>query len=596
MSINRQEFTTVGRDMLGRANAGETLTISRVVVGSDRATAPADLWPLTELLNHVMDVTITQQVDQGNGILLIDAAFNSSQAPSAFELCELGVMAHIAAEPDRLYSVANVLATGADNVDPAVESIHAFKIKVVIDRAPNVTVVIGSSIDILAENIGAETVGPGWFSDKLANTLRFKRAVEGAGIELINGADTVTIRQKILQVDLDLYVPLTHPGGTPATRFATIQAALDYLDDISIQPERTARINVSRIGSPYVLTAPITVTHPQSNQIQIIGEIETPRNILSSTTAGVAGDYQISLVLDSGANIVPGDLVNITFVTGAVEVTLYKGVFLVTGVVGNTVTIQCLHPVAGLGDLAVTGSLTPLKTLIRPAAGMDGIQIDGAGLGLLQNFGFQNKPARNAIVCGIGTRVTLQDIGILSFSETGLYADTNSIVFPSNLFVADCTTGFWVTRGANLNITNGSASYCDTGLYLNHAYGFLTDFWVVSNNDIGFSINPAGVINAIAGFNLAYYNRGVGAFIAYHSLLISTVTAILNLISNGQDVRLSTLSSLEKTATVQWETANQPAGFSNVSGCYLCASDLRGEEAEPEQPIETEKPSQQPQK
>lgn len=269
MSINRQEFTDAGRDMLGRANNSEELIIPKVVIGAGRANASEDLWPLTELLDYKMDAVITQKIDQGNGILLIDAAFNSSQAPEAFDLAEVGVLARIGAEPERIYSVANVLATGADHVDPDVESIHAFKIKVVIDRADNVTVIIGDSTDIMAENIGPATVGPGWFESKIATTLRFKRAVEGEGIELIEGPNTITIAKRVLRLDLDLYVPESHPQGTPDTVFPTIQAAWDSLKEIAIPVGRRATIHIAAGILP--LTETTTLFHPDGKRIHITG-------------------------------------------------------------------------------------------------------------------------------------------------------------------------------------------------------------------------------------------------------------------------------------------------------------------------------------
>lgn len=195
MSLNRQEFTNGGRNMLGRANNGERLVIENVAIGSGQANQPSDLWPLTALINPQMRVPITRQADLGDGILLLDVAFNSSQATARFELREVGVRAGIGNETARLYSVANAFATGVDVVDPAVESIHAFKIKVVIDRATDVTVIIGESGDILAENIGAETIGGGLFKEKILNTLRFKRLTPGDNIQLIeNPVDPFDIK------------------------------------------------------------------------------------------------------------------------------------------------------------------------------------------------------------------------------------------------------------------------------------------------------------------------------------------------------------------------------------------------------------------
>ena len=52
MSLSKQEFTNIGRTMLGRAQNGETLHVSKIVVGSGVAAMPADLWPLEDQLTQ----------------------------------------------------------------------------------------------------------------------------------------------------------------------------------------------------------------------------------------------------------------------------------------------------------------------------------------------------------------------------------------------------------------------------------------------------------------------------------------------------------------------------------------------------------------
>ena len=231
MSISLQHFTDAGRDMLGRANNGELLTFDTMVIGAGVAAAPADIYPLVALIDHRFDVTITNQVDQGDGILILDGVINSVDIPAGqgFNLCELGLMAHIALEAPQLYSAANVMATTPDYIPDAVENptaVHAFKIKVVIDRATNVTVVLGTSTDIIAENMGPAldpngVAWPGVFHEKIANTLRFKRLTPGHGIEILEAtADpfNITIGQKVLKVNLNVYVPIGHlvtPQGIP---------------------------------------------------------------------------------------------------------------------------------------------------------------------------------------------------------------------------------------------------------------------------------------------------------------------------------------------------------------------------------------------
>jgi hypothetical protein len=595
MSINRQEFTDAGRDMLGRANNGETLTIAHVVVGETRVAAPADLWPLDVIPGYVMDVVITQQTDQGGGILLIDAAFNSSQAPRAFELCGVGVMAHIANEPDRLYSVANVLATGADNVDPAVESIHAFKIKVVIDRAANVTVVIGTSQDILGENIGAATVGAGVFSDKLANTLRFKRLVMGTNIEIVEDADTITISQRTLMVDVDLYVPTTHPDAPSLdVAFPTIQDALDSLSNINIPVERTATIHVQGIN--YSITNTIVVEHPQSDRIQIIGETLDYQILSMISGSNTPNDHIIVLQLDSAAGIVVGDLVNIYQAGGGGNnSSILKGVFEVTAVdlVANTITIQVIFRL-NLGVIpGFIGRLYVLKTRITVPAGENGIDINGKGLLALTNFGFTSAgAASNGIMCRRNTTVALNNVGVMFFINSGIDAGYSSSIQGESISVARCGTGFFAGTGSNTTIINGALSYCTTGVFVSQAQILFSEVWSV-NCIIGWNCGPDGLISC-TGNNVIFWSVSMGISVTWKSLVILTgAGGVLNVsVGNVQDINLNVLSAVDKAAGLQllWLTSNliaPPSGFSaETGGCYLVPSGLV--DAEPEHPMERE--------
>jgi hypothetical protein len=545
MSINRQEFTNSGRDMLGRANAGETLAITGVVIGSGRANAPADLWPRTELFNHEMNVVIIQQVDQGDGILLVDAAFNSSQAPNAFELCELGVMAHIGTEPDRLYSVANVLATGADNVDPAVESIHAFKIKVVIDRAPNVTVVIGTSGDILGENIGAETVGPGWFKEKIANTLRFKRAVAGTGIELIEDPAepfAVTIAQKIVRVDLDLYVPLTNPGGTPATRFPTIQAALDSLDDVFIAPGRTARINVA--AQVYPTAGSIIVNHPQGHQIQILGSAPIQTNIIGASYAGVggAGYHEFQMAVAGNPGIVAGDWVLVDNIVGSNEALIYGGFHEVSTIGAGYVQIRINFqgPENPGGIPIVGGRMRKLGVIIRTTSlAAIGFIIRGHGLGFLTNIGFVGPGAGSNHGIVAESEFNLETVGVSRYlGQFGFYAQKDGVGRLKYCHVTECRVGIGGSQSrVQLYVIDCFSSF-------NPDYNFQ-----IEATYCRFTTEEPGSSGVVA------YQSDFGALIGNDStVLIDSLTVVLNQsglrIANDSTVIVDTGGSLQGVSTL----------------------------------------------
>jgi len=578
MSINRQEFTNAGRDMLGRANAGENLTITGVVIGSGRANAPADLWPRTELFSPEMNIGIIQQVDQGDGILLVDAAFNSSQAPNAFELCELGVMAHIGAEPDRLYSVANVLATGADNVDPAVESIHAFKVKVVIDRAPNVTVVIGTSGDILVENIGAETVGPGWFREKIGNTLRFKRAVAGFGIELTeNPLDpfSVEIAQRVLAIDLDLYVALGNLDVFP--NFSSIPNALDYLTPISIPPERTATIHVD--SGVYLSASPITITHPNSDRIQIIGTLGTTRAVASVTNPS-GGVIRLTGAAGAFDGLAVGDFIGVqlSLVTANAQGATASGVWQITARPSNTELEYATGRAGWLAFTGVTGNVFPLTSVLTFGPGIRGISIRGNGLLLLANFAVVGTASGTTIINGINNSV-----GVAQFRQVGVSAWTD----PSNV-----SQGFINSGSGYLRLDNCYSSRNSDGAYFLADGEIVNSFininlrrglWLLGSALVISSTRTCG--NAGAGLFLtsgasltfsgteSFYNAQGGiSQNASHASFYGD-QSFISVNTPVQDVFLNILSSLQNSGAppLSYVTTNTPANAAAVSadGCLF---------------------------
>lgn len=270
--------------MLGRAQAGATLTISKIVVGSGAATVPSQLWPLTALITQEMNVTISSQRDFGDGTLLVEGNFRSDAAPHAFDLREVGVMAHVAAEADRLYSVANVFADVPVHIDPAAPVITAFKIKLIVDRIPsaNVVVQIGPTEAITGENVGSDTIGPGFYKESIGNVQRFKRAAAGVGMVVTEDVaeNVVTFATNQLTVSVDLYVPMNYPSPPPgALLFPTIQDAHTYLLGFRIPADKTATIHLAAGLFQGTGNAPVVFYHPDTTQIRVIGQPRVDKTI-----------------------------------------------------------------------------------------------------------------------------------------------------------------------------------------------------------------------------------------------------------------------------------------------------------------------------
>lgn len=437
MSLSKQEFTNAGRNMLGRAQAGETLTITRIVVGSGAAAVPSDLWPLTALIHFELNVPIASKRDLGDGVLLVEGNFRSDDATAAFDLREVGIMAHIGSEADQLYSVANVFADPPNHIDPAAPVITAFKIKMIVDRisSDDIVVQIGPSEAILGENIGSDTDGKGVYKEAVGNVLYFKRVAAGDGIDITEDVDEelITISARQLKVDTDLYVPETYPGITdPNVLFPTVQAAHDYLLQFHIPANKVARINV--YSGHFANSVPINFTHPDAVRIKVIGlgiSSRTFRAATNITRAGTLPDLTLTMNLNDATGIAVNDIV---FLHNAPHAQM-EGCGRVQSIAGTTITVamrianvlppSSVAPAAGTRLIVFPTQFTSTISTGTPIFNCPN------GIGQIKNIGMRNASATpqqgQAVgILGGNTNSALEHVVVYNFSiGIGIAANTN---------------------------------------------------------------------------------------------------------------------------------------------------------------------------
>jgi hypothetical protein len=474
MSLSKQEFTDAGRSMLGRAQNGERLTISKIVAGSGAATQPSDLWPLTALIAQEMNVVISAKRDYGQGTLLVEGSLRSDQAPHAFDLKEVGIMAHIGAEADRLYSVANAFADPPDHIDPAAPTIEVFKIKLIVDRIPtgDLVVQIGPSENVTGENQLTDGDGPGVYKDALGNVLRFKRLIAGPHIDLTQDAneDSITIGVKVVTRDLDFYVPLTYPGITdPAVLFPTIQDALDSVADLIIPSNRRVTVHVDAGHFPQTAL----VDHPNGSQIQIIGRdlnLIAVTGAVTTAVAGAAPNYTMSVIVPSLTGIAVGDVVQLF---NAPDPRLELGGYVTaTRPTPPTVDIRVKSQVAPPASIAAAANSKLILYPSQITANAVGtvFQIK-TGIGLLKNFGMRYLPATpagNGIVLNGAT--TIEKIAVVGF-DYGIGVQTGAAKFNPSIMATQCNYGLQVApyagcvigppspEGINRTVFSGNVGY-----------------------------------------------------------------------------------------------------------------------------------------
>jgi hypothetical protein len=480
MSLAKQEFTDAGRSMLGRAQNAELLRVTKIVVGSGVASAPSELWPLTALKAYVMDVVISSKRDLGNGIMLVEGNFRSDQAPHAFDLREVGVMAHIAAEADRLYSVSNVFAETPDHIDPAAPTVQVFKIKMIVDRIPtgNITVSIGPSEAVMGENIGSDTTGPGPYKETTGNVLRFKRIVQGTAMEIHDepGGDTIYIGTSVLHNNLDLYVPETYPGITdPNVLFPTIQAAHDYLLQFHIPPDKLATIHLWK----GLFDGRVTLGHPDSQQIFLVGQprIDIPVtaiNYVSPTQKNVACANAAATGLTNG---VPCYLMNVDagWAGGCVAQNVAAAFVTCSTLKRDT---QAVYNLSDTGQFGAARRLTWMPSIIYVANPNPGQPWPATHVNVAAPNGLN---VQNVCVIGGfhglslgGTRSTVKDVYITGCGVALSIAGYCVVGWPSDVVCTDSDFGFGgggTLVGHNQNV-NLCANACGAGISTGDGSGY----------------------------------------------------------------------------------------------------------------------------
>lgn len=541
MSLAQQEFTNAGRAMLGRAQNGEILHISKIVVGDGAAAQASDLWPLTALIDKKLDVVISLKNDYGNGTLLIEGSFLSKDVAAPFYLKECGVMAHIGAEADQLYSVSNVYTDVPDYIDPAAPTVQVFKIKLVIDRIPaaNLIIQIGPSENVVGANIGANTVGPGWFHDAAGNVLSFKRIVEGSGMDIHDSTDgnSVYVGISTLQNNLDIYVPLTYPGITdPAVLFPTVQAAHDYLLGFVIPPDKFATIHVAAGTFTY---GEIRFIHPNSKQISLLGWQR--QDVFPSKVEYVDATHR--KVTCNAGNISVGQTV---YLTGCVQP--WRGGCTVTSkdTLGQTWVVVDLPKRSSTApytsaDTSSTIRLSWYPTVLNcNAPAPNGNLILYRGIALVSNL---TLIGGNTAIRFVDERCNCSNIMAKS-CPFGLIVHGSRLFIDGETVVTDCGLGiggdsvFWAGIGnGDVTLINGCGTGVETGqqsllggvsgstaaVWINHSQ---TGIWasggqnlIVSDihysyNDIGMAAQYSGSINASGslplGNTLDLWAQGMG--------------------------------------------------------------------------------------
>lgn len=188
-----QKLTDSGRDVIAKGQTGLRITFTRVQLG--RGEPPLEQIPdMTALVSPVMNCAIVSVARTQIGQWTITAKVPLSTIGSDFYLGEIGVWAEAGNEPEVLYGVSIVAPGGV----PAIISPemgggstaeHTIAVAVTVGTTEEVTAVFDPDIELV--NIGAPSVGPGVYKDRIGVQFRLRRLVAGEGMAIGEEADLV---------------------------------------------------------------------------------------------------------------------------------------------------------------------------------------------------------------------------------------------------------------------------------------------------------------------------------------------------------------------------------------------------------------------
>lgn len=583
-----QQLTNVGWDALSTALGGGRLTFFKMQAGDGTIADDTAIPGMVGLVHPVCDIALVKYEIDGKGTITLFGNIASSTIDVGFTFRELGVFATIeqpipgsggvpvsgvtAVESAPIQQVGNPVVPTPSVGTPLMYSycnsydksdyipgkgettdvVNSVQVTVVIDKAANIVINIVAGQQLSVTNIGAPTIGAGPWSYTQANVAYLKRLVAGPAIAVSEDANTITIGQKILANDLDLYVAIGNPDISP--NFSTLAKALNYLGGFSIPSTIKARINMS--AGVYTQPTQTTVNHPDGSQISILGAAPI-QSTISAITNVDANNFDVTVA--DGTLFKAGDEVVIP-VTGDVAIG-WKGSRIVNSVAGNKVRLAKNF----LGGVDVTVNQTGLSTtkltkypVVIKCVNCSGI-VSYTGLGTLNNITIigpgWNVPIYNSLNGDISN---IQGV-LLCSSQVGLTIG-KGVAVVKDLYINDCNYGMVAQAGGSIVAAPGAGDVCVNSC---HQQGI----WAQPGTNITLgtvTLSGTGKLMVI-GCNTGVLASGCGAFNAgnlwtyYNNLGIQ--------VSDNGIVSLGALATVPSNVTTnkQYDLFAMNAGFMNVA-------------------------------
>jgi hypothetical protein len=292
---------------------------------------------------------------------------------------------------------------------------------------------------------------------------------EGDGIRLTETDTDITIGARVLQNNLDLYVPLNYIGAPPdSLYFATIQEAHDYLIQFHIPPSKFATIHLEA----GVHDGRVGFTHPDSQQIYLMGR---PRKDLPVTAINYVNPSSKNVNAAGGpaAGLIAGFPVYLMNVdagwAGGCVINSLNATFMTCNTLKRDT--QATYNINDTGTFGSARRVSWLPSVIYLANPNPGQPWPSTHVNVAAPNGLQ---VQNVCIIGGyhglslgGTRSSILNVYVKG-AGVGISCGSNAIIvgWPSDVVVTDCDfgiSGIGAVVAHNLNV-NVCANACGDGI------------------------------------------------------------------------------------------------------------------------------------
>lgn len=441
--------TNAGKALISGDLAGHSLRFTMMQAGDGTIPDVSHIPSLTSLIDPRANLPITALTDNRDGTVTLTAVISSANVPTGFDFRELGILASLDGAAATLFCYSNAF----DNTDyipsrgESAQVINSCTVTIIVDTNADITIVLGDSSQITAENIGPPSVGPGWYAQKVGTVLQFKRLVQGVNIDLIETPSTITISERMLDRDTNLFVNPSFTNVSP--NFSTIPNAVAYLKQYRLSANINVNINVS--GDTYNHTGPITIDHLDAAQIRIFGA--TRRAVAVSAVTNVSPLYKIATVA-SNTGLRVGQIV---YLHGWSLLNPWRGSTVITEINGNNITLYKGY--AGNIDFGTNqGGLTDVNLFWFPSFIFGNGFYLPYGIGYLTDFTIDSGTSANGTTAGILCRGGIANVAnILTYDNyCGIGCANSSMKLYGDIVLGIGKWGLEVDQGGSVEMGTGS--------------------------------------------------------------------------------------------------------------------------------------------